>query len=65
VKDLESHIIKCLENPVVDERAMGERWAVFDKYVSSVDSSATEKYVALIKKSYLLSRVMNKEIDLS
>jgi len=44
---------------------MGERWAVFDKYVSSVDSSATEKYVALIKKSYLLSRVMNKEIDLS
>ena len=53
IKDLETHITKCLEKPIVDERVMEERWAVFDKYVSSVDGSATKKYVELIKKVVL------------
>jgi hypothetical protein len=49
VKELESLIFKRLHNPTIGEKVMERRKAYFEKYVSSMKTDATEKYVALIK----------------
>lgn len=43
-------IIKRLHNPQIDEVTQVERYATFEKYVSSMNADALDKYVKAIKK---------------
>ena len=55
--ELESLILYRLENPIIEEKIMEGRKALFGKYVSSVKGDATEKHVTLIKE------IVNKKED--
>ena len=50
LEDLESLILKRLQNPVIEKDIMEGRKALFEKFISSVKGDATEKYVTLIKE---------------
>jgi hypothetical protein len=49
-EELESLILKRLQNPIIDDAIMERRKICFEKYISSVKGDATEKYVARIKE---------------
>jgi hypothetical protein len=50
VKELESLILKRLHNPMIDKNVMEGRNAMFEKFVSSLQGDATEKYIECIKR---------------
>jgi len=50
VEEFERLIVERLANPAVSEDCINERYAVFEKYVSSMKGNAREQYIGLIKK---------------
>jgi hypothetical protein len=50
VKELEMLLLERLRNPVIDKKVMRQREVLFEDYISSLDCSATEKYVECIKQ---------------
>ena len=50
LEDLEFLILKRLQNSVIEKDIMEGRKALFEKFISSVEGGATEKYVTLIKE---------------
>jgi len=50
VNELESLTLKRLHNQIIDKKIMEGRKALFESFISSLDSDATEKHVAMIKR---------------
>jgi len=52
VKEFEKLIVECLRNPIkISESQMNGRYAIFEKYVSSMSGNALDKYVKTVNNA--------------
>jgi lipid A disaccharide synthetase len=52
IKEFERLIVECLRNPIkISESQMNGRYAIFEKYVSSMSGNALDKYVETVNNA--------------